>query len=390
LTRKSDRPDRFENGTIQIYMLEDTMKIPRRFILKIKDKRGTVIIIVALILTVLLGFAALATDVGYLMVVKNELQNIADGSALAAAGELGRQLANNDSINESAIVSIAKDLAMENQAGGKLGIVIEDTDVKIGRWKDPDSPKPDGLYITSVSPNAVRVTGRRSGTGQNQAVSTFFAGVMGIHSVDVSAKATAALTPPAQMKAGGLPIPVGISKYWFDESHWPQGAFCDQDIKFHPTGSLEGCAGWHNYYDPDNPEKSNANASKLRGILDGLRDGTFESPETTAGVTKYAFTGGTVASAFSNIEALYESKKGNCENGDPDSWCADVVVYDRDDCSNPNKSITIAGFAPVVITGILGPPEKTIQGRVLCDKVVWGQGGGEFFGEYASIPKLVE
>ena len=36
----------------------------------------------------LLGFAALAIDVGYLFVVRNELQNAADAAALAGAGHL--------------------------------------------------------------------------------------------------------------------------------------------------------------------------------------------------------------------------------------------------------------------------------------------------------------
>ena len=128
-----------------------------------------------------------------------------------------------------------------------------------------------------------------------------------------------------------------------------------------------------------------------------MKEKTFDIPETIAGKTKYAFIGGTVASAFSNIEALYESEKGNCEDGDPDKWCADVVVYDRDDCSNPSigednyKSIMIVGFAPVVITGIYGPPQNTIEGRVLCDKVVWAQGeSGEYYGYLTGIPRLVE
>ena len=39
-------------------------------------------------LLTLLGFAALAIDVGYLFVVRNELQNAADAAALAGAGKL--------------------------------------------------------------------------------------------------------------------------------------------------------------------------------------------------------------------------------------------------------------------------------------------------------------
>ena len=40
-------------------------------------------------LIVLLSFVALAIDVGYMVVVKNELQNVADAGALAGARQLG-------------------------------------------------------------------------------------------------------------------------------------------------------------------------------------------------------------------------------------------------------------------------------------------------------------
>jgi hypothetical protein len=370
------------------------MKFRQQFMLKIKERRGTVAIMIALVITVLLGFAALAVDTGYFFVTKNELQNIADAAALAAAGELGNQYFHGDPYNETAIKAAAVDVGAKNQAGGKADINIRNSDVEIGRWKDPDL-NPNGFAIisnetylseTTVMPDAVKVIARRDGLANNP-VSTFFGGIFGVNAVNVSADATAALSGPLEMKPG---IPVGVSKYWFKPEHWPEGDFCNQDIKFHPTGDLEGCAGWHNYYDPDDPEKSNANAKQLKEILDGLKDGSFEIPETIAGKTKYAFTGGTVASAFSNLEELYESKKGNCEDGDPDKWCVDVVVYDRDDCSNPNKSITIVGFAPTVITGILGPPEKTIQARVLCNKAVLARGGSEYYGMRSSIPHLVE
>jgi Flp pilus assembly protein TadG len=369
------------------------MKFRRQFILKIKERRGAVSIIMAImVFFVLIGLMALAIDVGYLYATKNELQNIADGAALAAAGELGDQLSNGETLNDTDIKDAAIKIGEGNQAGGKTIFSLGDK-VEIGTWDQDADPK---FVPEATPPNAVRVTARRAGTGTtNEAVKTFFAAIFGVHSVDVSADATAALLPPRNME----PIPVGISRYWF-EYEWP-GGFCNQPIRFHPTGGIEGCAGWHNYYDPDNPEKSNANANQLKTILEGLKTGDFTIPETIVGKTKYAFIGGDVASVFtkhgqelSPIEALYDSKKGNCcEDPDlcPNDWCAAVVVYDRDDCSNPNKSITIVGFAPVIITGILGPPQKTIEGRVLCDKVVWAQGeSGEYYGYLTGIPRLVE
>ncbi len=48
---------------------------------KIKDNRGVTAVVVAVVITVLIGFVALAVDIGYLYATKNELQNIADAVA---------------------------------------------------------------------------------------------------------------------------------------------------------------------------------------------------------------------------------------------------------------------------------------------------------------------
>ena len=60
---------------------------PLRF--RLTDQRGAAVVMVAVAMMTLLGFAAIAVDTGYLMVAKNELQNVADASALAAARQLG-------------------------------------------------------------------------------------------------------------------------------------------------------------------------------------------------------------------------------------------------------------------------------------------------------------
>ena len=57
---------------------------------QLKDNKGVTAVVVAIFLVGFIGFAALAIDVGYLMTARNELQNIADGAALAGARTLGR------------------------------------------------------------------------------------------------------------------------------------------------------------------------------------------------------------------------------------------------------------------------------------------------------------
>ena len=62
------------------------LKIIKR--LKNED-HGQALIMVVLMLTVLLGFAALVVDVGNLYIVKSQLQNASDAAALAGAQDLG-------------------------------------------------------------------------------------------------------------------------------------------------------------------------------------------------------------------------------------------------------------------------------------------------------------
>jgi Flp pilus assembly protein TadG/phage terminase large subunit-like protein len=346
----------------------------------LKNQNGVSAIILALALVVLLGFAALAVDMGYIFAARNELQNAADAAALAATRELGRiyseeTLASQDlgsgenAAYLSSIYSTAISVAAKNVAAGG-SVAITSDDITIGQW-DPDSRT---LTATLDEPDAVRVTPRREA---GSAVTLFFARVLGIFDTDVSATATAALTGLSEVNEGGLPIPVGISRYWFEYA-WP-GAFCDQNIKFYPTGTIDGCAGWHTY------ESSPPNASKLRKLLDDLRTGDFKSPETETG-DEYAFTGGTVASAFDEMKALYDANK------DADGkWKTTVVVYNWMDCSNPNKTIEIVGFARVEITQVLVTPEKTIVGKVICNEFEEDtRGGGAYYGIKGAIPGLVK
>ena len=67
----------------------------KKLIPKFKDQRGAAAIVVAIAqVFFLIGFAALAMDVGFLFASKNELQNAADSAALAGAGLLGQIYAN--------------------------------------------------------------------------------------------------------------------------------------------------------------------------------------------------------------------------------------------------------------------------------------------------------
>ncbi len=349
------------------------MKLLSKYITVIKkninNHHGVTAIIVALILVVLLGFAALAIDIGYLMASKNEAQNVADAAALAGAGELGDQLWNSGIVNETDIRAVAKEIALKNQIAVN-GHVLQDSDIEICRW-DGEICNPTGV---GEKPTAVRVKIRSDSIG------TWFARVLNIDSFGVSTYATAALTgvsqPPEDL------IPVGISSYWY-EHVWPDGEFCDQDIKFYPTNTINGCAGWHVF------TESQATPSNLWDIMEEINNGTYEYPDAGIG-DEYKFTGATAQSALCqdtkySFEDLYNDNK-NAEG----EWEVTAVVYGDESCKNPSGELPIVGFTTVIITGVTCTPEKTINGKVACDKFADSRGGGGDYGTFGRIPGLVE
>ena len=383
------------------------MKTHKQIVSRMKDQSGTVAILVAFVMVVLIGITALAVDIGYVATTKNELQNVADAAALAGANQLGaiyKTMTYEEQqayvCDPSTIVSIAQDVAGKNQAGAQ-SITINSADVEIGQWDG------DNLTFTQTlaQPDAVKVTARRDGAA-NGPITTFFARIFGINTVGVWADATAALTGQSTAEPGELELPVGISRYFFDTHS------CNSHIKFYPTNDPDSCAGWNTF------TTSPANDSTIRDILEE----SITSPETIAGETMFEFTGGTLSNpTFDALLTLFQHNgydvdiEGNpvSDGGEPvplyDSdgnrllypdgtprnehkWDTTVAVYDWDDCSNPNSSIVVAGFARILLTDVQNAPDKTMIGMVLCDYVDSEdtRGGGGEYGTKGSISGLVE
>ncbi|GEM_PF-4789663 len=138
-----------------------------------RDDAGSVTVLTASLLVVIIGMVALAVDVGSAFAVKAELQNAADSAALGAAAALP---------DEAEAVSRAVDLALQNHPELTAG----DVQAVVGTW-DAGS----GTFSAGGSePNAVQVTASRAG---GNAVPTPFASVLGHTDVDVSASSIALL-----------------------------------------------------------------------------------------------------------------------------------------------------------------------------------------------------
>ena len=404
---------------------EHKMGDPLRSEDKIRGEGGIVAVLVALMMVMLLGFVPIVVDLGYSFVVANEVQNIADASALAGARQLGAiysSLSGPDQAtyvcNDTSPIKVAaKDVASKNHAGGKENILVHDSDIIIGHW--------DGSSFTpSLSqPDAVKVIARRDETA-NGPIKTFFAKLMGTDSLDVSKDAIAALTGQGNSEPEEIEIPIGISSYFFEP-----GNFCNDYIKFSPTNDPDACAGWNSF------DESPSNDQTIRAILDGEIEApaTTTNPTDTDRVSAFNFVGGDLStqtfdklltrfqrdgydvdSAGNNIndangEPLHDATGTQLEvplldaegnqllypDGTPRNkhiWETTLVVYRWYDCSNPNTTIEIGGYSRVLITDVLGPPDKLVVGKVLCDRFSDGdtRGGGEDYGIKGTIPSLVE
>jgi hypothetical protein len=412
----------------------------------LENQKGIVVVLVAVSLIAFLAFTALAVDIGRYMVTRNELQNIADGAALAACRVLGNIYQNlpiEDQVtyecdDPASILETAVTVGSRNRAGGLDDIVILPEDVTIGTW--------DGTALTQTlaQPDAVKVIARRDGNANNP-ITTIFAKIIGINTLDVWMDATAALTGQSTTEPGELELPIGIAYYFFIEDR------CDDFIVFHPTN--DSCAGWNSY------DLSPPNDNLLRNILNG----DPESPATTAEETEFNFIGGNLSNPTFDALLLLFKRKGYDteedgetpvaymdsvdENGDviqipksgslsaddysvvpiaedglplyedgeirldekgnpleqaeyPDGtprnmhrWETTVVVYDWASCKyNPNTSITIAGYTKIAMTDVKTAPEQKIEGKIMCDLFSGfdTRGGGGEFGVKGTIPGLVE
>jgi Flp pilus assembly protein TadG len=152
-------------------------------------RRATVAALVGVTLPVLMGFMALSIDVGAMYNAKAELQRAADAAAMAAAYELG----DNSGDPLARAQAKAGEFARKNTVFGHP-TTLAGSDFTFGQAYISDANK--YVFIpTTTFPNAVRVHVRRTKDSPSGAFPLFFARIFGVNEADISATATAALTP---------------------------------------------------------------------------------------------------------------------------------------------------------------------------------------------------
>ncbi len=130
-----------------------------------RHPRGTILVMGAFVLVVMLGFTALAVDVGIIASTHAQLQTVSDAAALAGARQLvsDRRLSTTiTDITPEINAAVAKAIAVgsENTVAGQA-VQLTSTNIVVGYINDdPPSPNPN-TAISTASPlkfNSVQVT----------------------------------------------------------------------------------------------------------------------------------------------------------------------------------------------------------------------------------------
>ena len=149
-------------------------------------------LVLVVLLCVLFTFLAIVVDVGFMCLVKTELQNSADSAATAAAQQLRA--------GPAPAVEAAIGFAGRNRAAGKR-VAISERHVELGRW-DADNSTFELLPVEAQQQaNAVRVTCAITRQELNES-RLLFGHLIGFRSNDIVATATAVLKPNDRMPVG--------------------------------------------------------------------------------------------------------------------------------------------------------------------------------------------
>ena len=160
-----------------------------------KDNRGAVAAITIIMMVVFFALLAIVTDLGHLMLVRNQLQNAADAGALAGAGALY----STGTLNWTTGQNAATQMVLLNKADT---LTLPNPVVQAGVWNTtwtaataPANLLPQGTSLDATHIPAIKVSIQKIAGSNNGPVALTFGQIFGISTVNVGAHATAIVSP---------------------------------------------------------------------------------------------------------------------------------------------------------------------------------------------------
>jgi Flp pilus assembly protein TadG len=158
---------------------------------RVRRRRGIVLPLVAICLVGLMGFLALAIDIGVMAMARNQAQNAADGAALAGARTLNGLSSQN--FNVTAATAMANTVATSNAILGANITSAQVTTCQAGIY-EYNSGAGRFQAVFGTTPTGTQTYGCMQVVVTTQQP-TFFAKILGVTSLTVGASATAIHKP---------------------------------------------------------------------------------------------------------------------------------------------------------------------------------------------------
>ncbi len=206
-------------------------------------RRGQTLIMFTLMITMLFGFVALVIDLGFAYSERRFVQNAADAGSLAGARALaGKIIATDDggyafTLTHQDVVDVVTKYVDDNKSLLPLGAVYEAPKIEYLDGSQAVLPVSGNMVPTSTQ--MVRVTRKLS-------FSTLFAPVIGKPKMEVSARATAKISPVARPE-----FPPGptwpMTRYDNNATPPKPTSGCPQRVLFwsgNPSGATGTTADW--------------------------------------------------------------------------------------------------------------------------------------------------
>lgn len=308
----------------------------------LKRQRGSILVLIALSIVVLIGMTGLALDLGYMYSVRAQLQNAADAAALAGASGLN----GSTFYAQTSARKRAQYFAQQNNAAGSPVLLDLNTntnsktgDIVIGCW---DKIAND-MNTSCIRPNSVQVNARRStdaGLGPTP-VRTFLGKILNINTVNIRTTAVAQRPPKPT-------VPLAICS--------PAGSgACDQTGPFtfyfqessHPP---EWTTGWTEFSADSKATDLGPNSTIAKLLQDSA-----EIPDNVCNKTIWTNTGTGVTIKI--LQDMYNLKK------DPITGRWDVILPIFEICpsaSQPGEKFnTLLKYASATVTSVISTGPET-------------------------------
>jgi hypothetical protein len=307
---------------------------------RLRDQRGAIIVVAALCLMMILGIAGLAVDLGYLYVVRCELQRAADAGAMAGAQAIYPSPLSSGALPLAprcdAALAKGREIAQANLVDGVSPSVAT---IQTGAWDWNTSRFSPGCSASPFS-NAVALTTRREN------LSLYFMSLLGFGPLNFQASSVAVMDWVGRLPPGTIPVAINKDSIVFN----PAANF---DIRFASDPVDNG--GWFV------PSGYSANANSLKKFIN-------QSPPMPAIQMGDAINlnNGTVASALKALGSQLATHNNNWQ-----VWLPVVAT------TKFNHSDQIGGFVGFNITQVqaTGSP-KYIRGKIMALSTAPGAGPG--------------